>query len=192
MAPKTTTEKPPRKAAHAAETASAEALEQASEYGSLFAPVPLELEGDEPLMVPPHPDYGLLADEQLEAYDELNFAVDKLYDREEDIYIPEQRIRDKDGIETGVVLPATTRRGAHKFPYQQGGELVKPPHRIRIVQIALGDDGYKRLREGGKNASDVFKIWNEQSLRIQERQQRDSKSAGSAVGVAAVPAADSE
>lgn len=173
--------------------APAEARTQASEYESLFGYRELPLDGGcGVIKVPPHPDYGMLDDEAMEAYDELMFKMDTEYDREDDIYIPEQRLKDpKTGKETGVVLPPTTDRGRLKHPFRIKNELVKPPHSVKIVQIALGETEYKRLREGGRNASDVWKIWGEQSLKIQERQKRDKFPTGRPVDMASVPPADS-
>lgn len=185
-----------RKLPSASEDAQAEAREQADAYDSLFGATPLELDDGSVVMIPPHPDYAMLDDDRMEEWDELLFAVDNIYLREPDVYVPEQRLKDDKGNETGIVMPAETHRGALRQPFQKlddkgKPELVKPPHSIKVVQIALGLDEYNRLKAGGKNASDVWKIWGEQSLRIRERQQRDSKSAGSPVDLAAVPETDS-
>lgn len=174
-----------RKLPTASPDAAQEARDQADAYDSLFAPVPLELDGGDVVMVPPHPDYSMLDDDQMDEWDELMFEVDTQYDREPDIHIPEQHL---DG---GLTLPADTKRGALMRPFRKNGQLVKPSHSVRIVQIALGEAEYKRLKDGGRNASDVWKIWQMWSLRIKERQQRDSKSAGSSVDLAAVSEADS-
>jgi hypothetical protein len=122
----------------------------------------------------------MLDDAQLEAYEELMFEVES-YDREPDIYIPEQR------LENGVVLPAETRRGRLLEPYRLNGELVKPPHSVRIVETALGPEAYEQLRAGGRNAADVWRVWNEQGLRIADRAEVDSKSNGGARGLAYLP-----
>lgn len=181
----------PTKLEVASTDAAAKAREQAGEYESLFADVPLELDDGDILMIPPHPNYGLLDDDKMEEWNRLLFEVDTEYEREEDIYIPEQTL---DG---GVTLPASTQRGDLKTPYRRVGEdgksvLVSPPHTVRIAQIALGPVDYAKLRAGGKSAKDVFKIWGQQSLDVRERQQRDSKSPGSPVALAAVPEGDSE
>jgi hypothetical protein len=159
-----------RKLSIASPEAQAEARTQADEYDSLFGNTELELDGGATVSVPPHPDYGMLDDDKMEAWDELRFEVDTVYDREPDIHIPEQTL---DG---GLKLNAETQRGALKVPYRKGGALVKPAHSVKVVQIALGEAEYKRLRDGGRNASDVWKIWGKQSIAIKERQQRDSKS----------------
>jgi hypothetical protein len=181
----------PTKLPTAGENAAAEALTQADEYEALFGTTDLPLDNGEILKVPPHPDYGMLDDDQLESYEEYLFEIDTQYDRNPDITIPDHYEKDKDGNVTGPLVPGETIRGSLKTPYRKNGQLVKPPHSVRLVQIALGDIDYKRLREGGKSAKDVWKIWGKQSLLIQERQQRDSKSARSSVDLASVSAADS-
>lgn len=183
-------EKLPRKLPHSSADAAAEALEQAHEYQSLFAPTPLELDGDS-LMIPPHPDYGMLDDDRLDAYDQLLFDVDTVYDREEDIYIPESEIKNSEGVLTGVKLPSSVQRGAIKRPFRINNERVSPPYSVRVVQIALGEQDYKRLIEGGRSSKDVWKIWGDQNIRIEARRKGDSKSAAGAVPVASISPADS-
>lgn len=185
------TEELPRKLPHSSPDSEAEAREQAAEYDGLFGDTDLPLDSGPPIKVPPHPDYGMLGDEQCDAYDELLFERDTLYERHEDIFIPEQRLRDAKGVETGVVLPAQTQQGAIKVPYRiLGGDgkpvLVKPSWNVRVVQIALGETEYKRLIDGGRSPADVWRVWGKQSMRIQERQKRDSKSDARDVPVAAV------
>lgn len=167
-----------------------DAQEQAEAYDSIFANRSIELEGGGTLSIPPHPDFGMLGDEQQEAYEDLLFETES-YDREDDIYIPEQRLKDPDGNETGVVLPAVTQPGNLKRPYRRDGVLVKPPYSVRVVQAALGETDFKRLKEGGRSAADVWKIWGAQGLEVKDRQKGDPKSAGSVVAVASVPEADS-
>lgn len=192
-----TVEELPRKALHAAETASAEAREQADEYDSLFGHNEIVLENGDVLKVPPHPDYGMLDDEQMQAYDELMYRMDTEYEREDDVYIPEQRLRDATtGQENGVVLPGQTTKGRIKTPFRiknadGTSALVQPPHTVKVVQVALGDAAYQRLKDGGRNAADVWRVWNKQSVKIRERAQRDSKSNLGNVGVAPVPPSDS-
>ena len=160
-------------------TAAREAREQAQAYESVFTPTPLELDDGTVLQIPPHPDFGMLDDEQMGEYEELLFEVEG-YDREDDL--PEQH------LDSGLILPGE--RGALKRPYRKDGALVKPPHSVRVVRAALGDTEYKRLREGGKSAADVWRIWGKQGLQIRERQAADSKSDGGALAVAPIPEAD--
>lgn len=170
--------------------AAREAREQAEAYESILAGRNIELDDGSTLKIPPHPDFGMLDDEQMEAYEELLFERDTEYEREEDIYIPEQHLKD------GAVVPATTMRGNLKVPYRRvvdgKSRLVKPPWNVRIAQIALGETEYKRLRAGGRSAGDVWKLWNIQGLETKQRQAEDSKSDGSTLGLASIPAADSE
>ena len=170
----------------------AKAREQAEAYASLFADQDLELDDGTIMKIPPHPDLGMIDDDQMEAYEELLVEVES-YDREPDIYIPEQRLKDPNtGQETGVVLPADTQQGALKRPYRKDGVLVKPPHSVRVVQAVLGPEKYKALRAGGRSAKDVWRLWGEQGLELRQRQAIDSKSDGSPVGLVSVPEGDSE
>lgn len=195
MAAKSPTDKPPRKALHASDDASAEAREQATEYDGIYASTRLDLDGGDFIMIPVHPDYGLLDDDRMQAYEELLYEADTEYLRGPDIVIPEQHVKDANGDDTGMVVPGETVRGPLLRPFRKlvDGvvQQVKPPHTVRMVQAALGEAEYKRLRDGGRSAGDVLKIWAEQTERINERRKADSKSEGSAVGVAAVPATTS-
>jgi hypothetical protein len=90
-----------------------------------------------------------------------------------------------------VVIPATTQRGQIKRPYRKEGQLVKPPHSVKVVQAVLGEDEYARLRAGGRSAKDVWRIWNERGMELSQRRRADAKSNGGPVGLASVSAADS-
>ena len=182
-----------RKLPQTSDFAASEARMQADAYNSLFAERELKLDDGSVLKVPAHPEYGMIDDDRLEEYEELLFEMDTLYDREEDIYIREQHLRDATtGELTGATVPATTQRGALKRPYRINGALVRPPHSVKIVMTALGKSEYERLRAGGGSAKDVWRVWNEQNMEIRERQAVDSKSNASAVDLAAVPKADSQ
>jgi hypothetical protein len=182
-----------------------DARDQADAYDSFLASTPLKLTGGSELMIPPHPDMGLLDDEAVEEYNELLFLRDTQFEREPDVVVPEQPQRDPaTGNLTGVVFPAETVRGNLRIPYRwategeyngqhhEAGERLRPAWSTRIVQIALGEIGYKRLREGGKSSGDVWAIWTKQGLAAKNRQAADSKSDGSSVAVAPVPEADSQ
>lgn len=171
---------------HTPPNAGKQAREQADAYDSMFADIEMELNDGTVILIPPHPDLGMLDDEAMEQYEELQFEMES-YDREEDIYIPEQHIKDSDGNETGVVLPASTSPGALKRPYRRDGELVKPPHSVRVAKIALGEEGYKRLVAGGKSAGDVWRVWAKQAAELRDREAADSKSDGGSVDLAPVP-----
>jgi hypothetical protein len=168
-----------------------DAREQAEAYDSMFADTPLTLDDGRVIQIPPHPDFGMLDDEQMTEYEELRFEVES-YDREPDIFIPEQRLRGENGQETGVVLPAETQPGALKRPFRKDGVLIKPAYSVRAVQAALGEQKYKLLREGGCNAADVWKIWGKQGLIARERQFRGSEADAGPVDLASVPKADSQ
>ena len=174
-----------------ASNAGRQARDQASVYDSLFADTKLELDDGSFLSVPPHPDLGMLDDDQMDAYEDL-VMEQETYDREEDIYIPEQRLLDAQGNETGVVLPASTEKGALKRPFRIDGVRVTPAYSVRVAQIALGEEGYSRLRKGGRAAADVWRVWGRQAADLADRQAADDKSAGGALGLAAVSETDSE
>lgn len=176
---------------HTSPVAGVQAREQATEYDSVFADSVIELNDGSTIHIPPHPDLGMMSDEAMELYEELQFDMES-YDREEDIIIPEQRLKDSDGNETGVVLPGTVSRGALKRPYRKNGALVKPPHTVRVAQIALGEAEYKRLVAGGKSAADVWRLWGTQAQELKRRQAEDSKSDGGALDLEAVSATDSQ
>jgi hypothetical protein len=114
----------------------------------------------------------MLDDERQAAYEDLMFEVEG-YDRDPDIYIPEQN------LDNGVVLPSETRKGRLLQPYRKDGVLVKPPHAVRVVQVCLGDETYAKLRKAGRQAADVWRVWNEQGMALAERADADPKSNGS-------------
>jgi hypothetical protein len=176
---------------HTASNAAREAREQADAYDSLFADIEMELNDGTTISVPPHPDLGMMDDEATGEYEELQFEMES-YDREEDIFIPEQRLRDSSGNENGVVLPATTSLGALKRPYRKNGELIKPPHSVRVARIALGEEGYQKLIAGGQSAGDVWRAWAKQAAELRDREAGDSKSEGSSVDLEAVPSTNSK
>jgi hypothetical protein len=161
------------------------ARDQAEAYDSLFASTPMELNDGSVLMIPPHPDFGMLDDDRMEDYEDLLMEVET-YDRDSEIFIPEQK------LEGGVTLPAETRKGELLRPYRKNGVRVKPSHTVRVVQAALGPEDYARLRAGGKNAADVWKVWGKQGLAIQERRLFDPKSDGSSVDLESISTPDSE
>ena len=161
---------------HTAPEAADQAREQATEYDSVFRDTPITLNDGTTVNVPPHPDLAMLSDEAMEAYEELQFEMES-YAREDDI--PEQRLRDDEGNETGIVIPG--QRGALKRPYRKVNadgveQLVKPPHSVKVAQIDLGEADYGRLVAGGKSAADVWRIWGSQSIELRKRQDNDSKS----------------
>lgn len=192
----TTEDKLPLKLPSAAAEAAQQAREQARAYESMIAPRPLTLKnGERPVEVPPHPNLrSMWDDDRIADYDQLEFEI-KSYDREPDIFIPEQRIQTSDGNE--IVLPSSTRPGPVIEPHQKTGEdgvpqLITPPYSVRVVIAALGEDEYKRLRKGGRSAGDVWRIWNNQGLDLSVRQAEDSKSNDGSLDLEPVPAPDSQ
>lgn len=174
-----------------APNAGAQARAQANVYDSLFADTKLKLDDGSFIAIPPHPDLGMLDDDQMDAYEDLVMELET-YDREEDIFIPEQRLLDAKGNETGVVLPSSTERGQVKRPFRKDGVRVKPAHSVRVAKISLGEEGYQRLRAGGRSAKDVWRIWGRQAAELADRSAADDKSTGSALDLEAVSATDSE
>jgi hypothetical protein len=136
------------------------ATEQANAYGSIFTSHTLDLGNGQAIEIPPHPSLRMLPDDVLEEYEELLWTVNNKYDRQPDIYHPEQTLTN------GSVVPASTQKGALIVPYQINGERVRPAHSIKVVQIVLGQQQYDKLRKAGKSAADVWKFWDEQSLAV--------------------------
>ncbi|AKY02823.1 tail assembly chaperone [Mycobacterium phage Phatniss] len=156
----------------------AAAREQATEFDSPFADRVLRFDDGTTMTIPPHPNLRMLDDDALEAYEAYLEEIET-YDREPDLYIPEQTVKDRDGNE--MVLPAETRPGAVKGPpYFKDGKRVSPPREVRIVQVVLGMDSYEVLRSKQINgrpagARDVWRAWTEQGFTIAERAESDSK-----------------
>lgn len=176
------------------------AREQAAEYDSPFASTELKLDDGTVIMVPPDPRLRLLDDDALIALDRLNLEIES-YDRHPDIFIPEQKIKDRAGNE--ITLPSETRPGALKEPHRktdpETGQqiLLDPPYTVQVVQIALGPEEYARLRAGTINGrrgscADVNRIWNEQGAALVKRQAADSKSDGSPGVLEGISPSDSE
>jgi len=170
------------------------AQEQAAEYGSIFAPRELKLDDGTVIVVPPHPNLRMFDDDAQEKLEALEVDIQENCDREPDIYIPEQKVKDNAGNE--MVLPAETRPGALKQPFRKRGKPMKPPYSVQVVQIALGED-YEKLRTGtidGKrgSAAHVWRLWNEQGSSLVKRADADPKSEGSSGDLAEATAPDSQ
>lgn len=178
--------------------AAQKARDQAAAHNSLFAPTEMTLvypdDTTEVIEIPPHPNLGMLDEPQLEAYRDLVFEVNTTYDRHPDIILPEQK------LDNGIVIPAETKQGALKFPYQRTvdgkTERVKPDWEPRAVEAALGEEKYGKIKaakkttwpggEGHGSHADVWRIWNEKSAETAERQDADPKSVAGRRGVASV------
>lgn len=154
--------------------AGADAREQANAYQSVFADRKLTFDDDTTMVIPPHPNLRMLDDdalEALEAYEEEMESYDK----------------DEDG------RPKNLSSGG---PFYKDGKRVSPPYRVRMAQIALGDD-YDVLRTktiNGKKAGarDVWRAWSDQGVEIVERINQDSKSDEGAVVLEDAAEADSK
>lgn len=172
-----------------------EAREQANAYKSIFADRELTFDDGSKMVVPPHPNLRMLDDDALEAYEAYLEEVET-YDRGPDIYIPEQKVKDRDGNE--MTLPAEVRPGQVLGPpYFKDKKRVTPPREVRIVQVVLGAEQYDLLRskkiDGRKaGARDVWRAWNEQGSEITSRVDADSKSDGSSDVLEDVSAPDSK
>lgn len=186
------TDEQPEKLPTSSPDAAAEARAQAEAYDSLFAEQVVHLEDGSELKIPPHPDFGMLDDDEMDAYTELLFERDTLYDREPDVIIPDQKLLNDEGKPTGHVVPGETLRGNLKVPYRIKDKLVKPSWQVKVVRAALGEKKFKELKAGGRNAADVWRIWGKQGLEAKVRQLSDPKSDGSTMDLAAVPPSDSK
>lgn len=173
------------KLAVAGSSSAREARAQAEAYDSLFANQKIVLNDGSTMEIPPHPDFGMLDDDRMEAYEELVFESES-YDREPDIYIPEQH------LDSGLTLPADTQQGALKRPFRIEGKLVKPPWTVRVAMAALGENEYARLKAGGRSAADVWRIWGKQGLEVKLRQENDPKSVDGPLDLASVSSSNSE
>lgn len=181
------------------EHAGTQARAQSAEYGGIWDSTPLTLDDGTVIHVPPDPRHRLLDDDQMEAYDTLLFEAES-YDRGDDIVVPEQKVYDGNGNVVTTLEPQT-RPGPLLVPYRKtdangNTALISPSWEVRVVKAALGDDDYAKLRAGtvdGERGSarHIQQIWTEHNAKIRERQAADSKSAGGAVDMATVPAADS-
>lgn len=169
------------------------AAEQAKEYESIFAGTTLTFDDGDTMEIPPQPSLRMLDDDCLAAYDRL-IVESESYDREE-ITLPERTVEDDEGNK--MTLPPEVSKGNFKHPYRKNGVPISPPWEVQEVRACLGDEQYELLRSKkikGRRAgyADVRRAWNEQGLRLMERQKADSKSADGAADLAAVAASDSQ
>lgn len=158
-----------------------EALDQADAYGGRFARLTLTFDDGTTMKVPPFPLLRVFdSEEHADAWDDYQAEIET-YDREKSVFIPEQKVIDANGNDTGTVLPAEEIQGkVIGPPYFRGGVRVKPSHEVRVVQIALGLDKYKRLLTktiDGEPASyaDIMRLWADSGDRLRERQLTDPK-----------------
>jgi hypothetical protein len=178
-----------------------QAREQAQAYNSIFAISPLKLDDGTTIEVPPHPDLELWDEEALAALQKLNYECES-YDRHPDMYFPGDTFTDKAGNQ--ITVPGEIRKGLLKENPRrktdpQTGEvtILDPPYKVQVVQIALGPEGYARLRAGTINgrrgcAADVWRHWAGRGVDLADRADADPKSVGSTGVLAAVAAPDSK
>jgi hypothetical protein len=184
-------EKQPTNLSTTSPTAAAEARQQAAQWSSPWSPITVTFDSGKVVELPPHPALSILDDDQLEAYEAVLFETES-FDRHPDVYIPEQKAKDSAGNE--ITLPAQTQRGALMYPHRKGGALMGP-QTVRIVKAVLGADEYTKLRgekiDGRRfSAGEVYRLWNQQQQRLDERARDDSKSVGGDLDMASVPEAD--
>lgn len=149
-----------------------EAREQAAEATGFLASIEIKV-GDEVFEIPQR---GLVDDDQRDRLNELEFETES-WEREEDVEIPEIRLKDKDGNETEV-LPARTVRGGLKVPYRKDGQLIKPAYPVQVAIALLGEEGYQRFKAGGGRSADVTAVLSWLDKRVEEREKADPKSKG--------------
>jgi hypothetical protein len=161
-----------------------EAREQAAEATGFLASIEIEVNGE----VFEIPQRGLMDDEQRDALNEVELETES-WDRNPDVEIPEQRLKDKEGNETEVIPPRTI-RGGLKIPYRKGENLIKPAYPVRVAVAVLGEEGYKRFKAGGGRASDVTAILAQLDKKVEKRESFRSESAGGDSDMAAVADGD--
>ncbi len=155
--------------------AGTEAREQANEYKSPFADRKLVFDDDTFMVLPPHPNLRMLDDEALEALEAYEEEIET-YDK------------DDDGQVKNLMAGG---------PFFKDGKRVSPPYRVRMVQIAIGEDRYEELRTKTINgqkcgARDVWRAWSDQGVEIVERINQDSKSDAGSVVLEDVSPSDSK
>lgn len=153
------------------------------------------------------PNLQLLDDDQQAEYDKFIHELQQC-DRYPDVEVPEQvvpeRVIKTTDPETGEVtettvkehtVPARTIRGDFIEPYQKTQpdgtvKLIEPPYNVRMTQILLGKEGYKRFKAAGGRSSDVRQELLRMKRETEERMRQDSKSGAGAGEVESVPNAD--
>lgn len=160
------------------------AREQAAEGAGFLASIKIRA-GDELFEIPQR---GLMDDDARERLNELDLETES-WDREDDVEIPERRLKDKDGNETAV-FPAETRKGVFKIPHRKNGDLIKPSYPVRVAIAVLGEEKYARYKKAGGRATDVTATLARLDQRLKERESADPKSVGSDSAVETSPDAD--
>lgn len=144
-----------------------DARDQASEgYGFLRSEFRRTRDGEE--FEIPHKD--LFDADQQERWDELQHAVQNLYDREPDLHDSEGRV---------------IRRGNVIVPHQIKNKLVKPPWSERLAIVLWGEEGAKRAKAGGILFNEIELVWAKQAEEMRRWREADPKSVAGGGGVAA-------
>ena len=164
-----------------------EAREQAAEYFGFAASEYIKVGGEQFEI----PNPGLMDDEQLERYEELQDSL-RHFDHDE--------IERRSAITGEVIVhPVTGLPVVDKVliePHRKGGELVRPPYAVRLAIALWGQDGYDRYVEKCKaagekpNSAIIPVVWRKMQRQFSERLAQDSKSADRADGDEAVPDGD--
>lgn len=150
-----------------------EAKEQAADYFGFTASAFIQIDSGKVFEIP---NPGLMNDDQIERYEELQFTLEQC-EREPDVEIPARTVKDDD--DNPVTFPGRTIRGNLKTPYRINGELLKPPYAVRLAKAVFGDEGYAEYKAGGGIASQVSMEWARMDREFRERVDADPKSDGS-------------
>ena len=151
-----------------------EARESAAEYFGFAASEWIKV-GDAKFEIP---NPGLMDDEQLERYEELQDSL-RYFDRDE--------VERRNAITGEVVVHPVTGDPVvdHVLiePHRKGGELVRPPYAVRLAVAVWGQDGYdlyvQKCKEIGEkpNSGIIPVIWRKMQRQFSDRLDADSKSA---------------
>lgn len=161
-----------------------EAKDQAAEYFGFTASAFIQVEGGRVFEIP---NPGLMDDDQIERYEELQFTLEQC-EREADTVIPERVVKDDDG--NSVTFPERVIRGDFKTPYRIDGKLLKPPYAVRLATAVFGEEGYAEYKAGGGIASQVSMEWARMNREYQERVDADPKSDGDGPALEVVRSGD--
>jgi hypothetical protein len=164
-----------------------EARESAAEFFGFAASEYIKVGGEQFEI----PNPGLMDDDQLERYEELQDSL-RTFDHDE--------IERRNAITGEVIVHPVTGQPVVDTvliePHRRGGELVRPPYAVRLAIALWGQDGYDRYREkcaatGEKPNSGIIPvIWRKMQRQFSERLAADSKSADRADVDEVVPDGD--
>lgn len=161
-----------------------EAKEQAAEYFGFTASTYIQVESGKVFEIP---NPGLMDDDQVERYEELQFTLEQC-DRDDDVVIPAGTFTDADG--NVHAFPERTETGDVKTPYRINGELLKPPYNVRLAKVIFGEEGYVEYKAGGGIANQIGLEWTRMNKEYQERVTADPKSGGTVAALEVVRSGD--